>query len=262
MEITRHDPGMFSWADLATPDTDGSRQFYTQFLELDSIDMPMGEGMSYTMLSKGGRSSCALYPMPEEMKQMTGGLPAWQSYFTVESADETAKRIADLGGSVMQGPLDVFTAGRMAIGQDPTGAVFTVWQPKDNIGAEVFCEPGALAWTELYTRDTESAARFYGALFGWSANMTTGGDGSEYVEYSLGGKSAAGMMAIREEWGEVPAHWSIYFWVADLDASVAKATSLGGKTVTPPMEVAGVGRFTYLQDPQGGYFSIIQVEDQ
>ena len=26
-----------------------------------------------------------------------------------------------------------------------------------------------------------------------------------------------------------------------------------------PMEVAGVGRFASLQDPQGGHFSIIQI---
>ena len=43
--------------------------------------------------------------MPEEMKQMTGGLPAWQSYFTVESADDTAKRIADSGWQCDAGSL-------------------------------------------------------------------------------------------------------------------------------------------------------------
>ena len=68
------------------------------------------------------------------------------------------------------------------------------------------------------------------------------------------------MMAIRKEWGEVPCYWSIYFAVADLDASLAKAGDLGATVVAPPIEVAGVGRIAPLQDPQGGHFSIIQID--
>ena len=85
----------------------------------------------------------------------------WQTYFTVASADETAARIKELGGSDAQGPFDVSTSGRMAFAKYPTGAVFAIWQPKDMIGAQVFGEPGAPAWTELYTHDTEAETRFY-----------------------------------------------------------------------------------------------------
>ena len=252
---------MFSWADLGTPDAEGAKRFYSELLELDTTDMQMGEGMSYTMLSKGGKNSCALYTMPAEMAQMTGGRPAWLSYFTVESADETAPRITELGGTVVNGPFDVFTSGRMVVAMDPTGAMFAAWEPRDHIGAGIFGEPGALAWNELYTHDTEAAARFYGGLFGWTTNAALSGDGGEYVEYRLDGQSAAGMMAIRKEWGEMPANWSIYFSVADLDASLDMAASLGATVVMQPLEIAGVGRFAFLQDPQGGHFSIIQIAE-
>ena len=136
MEIARHEPGMFSWADLGTTDVDGAKRFYTELLELDATDLPMGEGMSYTMLSKRGKNSCALYTMPEEMAQMTGGRPAWLSYFTVESADETAPRITELGGTVMNGPFDVFTSGRMVVAMDPAGAMFAVWEPRTTSARE------------------------------------------------------------------------------------------------------------------------------
>ena len=105
LEIDKHEPGMFSWADLGTTDPEGAKSFYTELLGLDAMDLPMGEGMSYSMLNKGGRSSCALYRMPPEMEKMTGGHPFWVSYFTVESADETAERIKDVGGTVVNGPL-------------------------------------------------------------------------------------------------------------------------------------------------------------
>ena len=148
----------------------------------------------------------------------------------------------------------------MVVGQDPTGAMFSCWEPKDHAGAGVFGEPGALAWNELYTHDTGTAARFYGDLFGWSASDAVGGDGGEYTVFQLGGRPAAGMMAIKPEWGETPPNWSIYFAVADLDASLDKIKALGGKQITPAMEVPEAGRFSFVQDPQGAYFSIMQME--
>jgi predicted enzyme related to lactoylglutathione lyase len=68
MEITRHEPGMFSWADLATPDREGSTKFYTELLGLEATEMPVGGGVVYVTLSKGGKNVCAIYEMGEEMK--------------------------------------------------------------------------------------------------------------------------------------------------------------------------------------------------
>lgn len=254
MEITKHEPGMFSWADLATPDVKGSENFYTKVLEVDAIDVPVGEGMAYVILNKGGKKVCAMYQMNEEMKQQMGGHPVWQSYFTVTSADYIATRVKKLGGTVAQEPFDVFEAGRMLVSQDPTGAVFAVWQPKTEIGAEVFGEPGALGWTELYTGDTQAASQFYAGVFGWSAVPHDG----EYTVFEIGDKPAAGMMAIKKEWGEVPPNWSIYFVVANLDDTIEKAKDMGAKEVIPPMTVEDVGRFVFLQDPQRGYVAFIQ----
>ena len=50
-------------------------------------------------------------------------------YIVVANADDAAKRAAELGGTVLKGAFDVLDAGRMAVLQDPTGAVFCVWQP-------------------------------------------------------------------------------------------------------------------------------------
>ena len=258
MKVTKHRPGMFSWADLATPDAEGSKKFYRELLELEAIDTAGGEGMVYTMLTKEGRSSCAIYEMPPDQKEMTGGRPRWTSYFTVEDADATAGRIQELGGTV-QGPFDVYTSGRIGFGVDPTGAVFAIWQPREQIGAEIFGEPGALAWCELSTHDTEAAASFYTGLFGWSAMATPSADGGEYMLFQLDDQPAAGMIAIREEWGPTPANWSVYFAVADLEVSRAKAKGLGATEITPVLEVEGVGRFVCLNDPQGAYLTIIEM---
>ena len=260
MEVEKHQPGMFSWADLATPDPEGSTRFYTQLLELQHTDVPAGVGAFYTVLSKGGKSCAAIYEMPPGMREMTGGHPAWKVYFTVESADATVARAWELGGVVLEGPFDVFEEGRMVLIQDPTGGMFAVWEPGKGIGAQLFGEPGALAWCELYTRDTDRASDFYAGLFGWSATPGPAADGmSGYLVQTIDGQPAAGMMAIREEWGEMPASWSIYLAVADLDESREMAKRLGATEITPPMEVDGVGRFLGLQDPQGAYVTIMQI---
>ena len=258
MDVTQHQPGMFSWADLGTPDLDGSKHFYTTLLGLQSFDAPSPEGTRYTMLQKQNRNVFAMYDMPAELKQMTGGRPVWQSYFTVTDADAAAARIQELGGTLAQEPLDVMDAGRMAVAQDPTGAAFSVWQPGTEIGAEIFGEPGALAWNELYTHDTAAAQAFYTGLFGWTMTITPSGDGSEYNLFSIGESPAAGMMAIRPEWEPMPPNWSIYLAVADLDASLAQLQSLGGQQISPQMAVPNVGRFAFVCDPQGAYCTLIE----
>lgn len=260
MEITKHEPGAFSWADLATPDLAASKAFYGQLLGLDAaVDMPAGGDAVYAMLRKSGRDVCGLYGMAPELRQATGGRAVWQSYFTVERADEVPARVRALGGAVVREPFDVMESGRMTVARDATGAVFAVWEPRRAIGAQVWGEPGALSWTELYTRDTEAAAKFYAGLFGWSAHASGGGDGAEYTEFRNGGRPTAGMMAIRPEWGEMPPNWSVYFAVADLEAALGRAAGLDAKTIVPPTEVAGVGRFAFLQDPQGAAVAVIQL---
>ena len=259
MEVTKHQPGMFSWADMPVLDIEKAQAFYTRLLDVDASSTPVGPGMAYVVLNKAGKSCCALYPVTEEQMQQRGGRSWWLSYFTVEDADATAARAKELGGAVFAGPFDVFDAGRLAIIQDPPGAMFAVWQAKQGIGAEVFGEPGALAWNELYTNDVAVATTFYGGLFGWQANAATGGDGGAYNVFTLEGQPACGMMAIRKEWGPVPPNWSIYLAVEDLETSLELVKEMGGKVLYPPMEVENVGRFSMLQDPMGAYLSVIQI---
>jgi predicted enzyme related to lactoylglutathione lyase len=52
--------------------------------------------------------------------------------------------------------------------------------------------------------------------------------------------------------------WTPDFWVADADATVARAAELGGSAVVPPFDTA-VGRTGVLADPTGALFSISKV---
>ena len=86
---------------------------------------------------------------------------------TVESADDAAAAAKEHGGTVAMEAFDVMDVGRMAVVQDPTGAFFAVWEPRESIGAERVNEPGSLTINQLNTSDPERAQEFYSAVFGW-----------------------------------------------------------------------------------------------
>ena len=102
-------------------------------------------------------------------------IATWNTYIAVESADATAAKVRDAGGSVAMEPFDIMGAGRMAVFADPEGAVFCVWQAGEHKGARIVNEHGSVNFNGLETRDVEGAKAFYGAVFGWTTLALGGG---------------------------------------------------------------------------------------
>lgn len=254
--VETYAPGRFCWADLGTTDTAAAKRFYTGLFGWTFEDRPMGDGMYYTMLLLQGKSVAALYQQDPQQQSM-GIPPNWLSYISVESADASAERTRALGGTVLMDPFDVLEVGRMAMIQDPTGAVVALWEPRSHRGAEVVEEPNTVCWNELATTDTDRAGAFYGALLGWQPERQQYGP-LDYTVFRQGERMNGGMLPIAPEWGPVRPHWLVYFAVDDCDAKVAAAERLGGAVQVPAMEVPEVGRFAVLRDPQGAVFAIMQ----
>jgi len=255
-EVTRHEPGSFSWVELATSDPAAARSFYTALFGWTTADTPMGPGPDdvYTRLQLSGKDVGALYKMMKEQAEQ-GVPPNWLCYVTVASADDAAGTAKELGATALAGPFDVEDYGRMAMLQDPEGAVFAVWQPRKHIGIQRVEEVGAPCWCELSTRDAAKAGKFYAGLFGWGLKTSD----PAYHEILRGGAPIGGIMPMPPEMEGVPPHWGVYFQVADCDASAAKAKALGGQICFGPHDIANVGRFAVIQDPQGAVFSVIRL---
>src|SRR5215218_10047383 len=112
-----------------------------------------------------GKDVAAISAQPPQM----GGMPPfWMSYVSVEDADAATAKARELDANLISEPFDVFDSGRMAVIQDPQGAVFAVRQPKQHIGASLVNAPGAFIWNQGSFPDPEAAKRFYGDLFGWT----------------------------------------------------------------------------------------------
>lgn len=255
-EMKKHEPGMFCWVELAAKDGPAAKKFYTSLFDWGVNDIPSEAG-PYSMLEKKGKDAGALYQLGPQQK---GVPPHWNSYVAVESADATAARAKKLGGTVVMEPFDVMEHGRMAIIQDPALATFSIWQPKEHIGAQVVNEPGAFCWNELYTTDPKRVGDFYSELFGWTREPMPLPTGAEYTIFKKGDSQAAGMMKIPKEMGPVPPHWLVYFAVDDSDKTAAKAKGMGGTVMVPPTDIPNIGRFAILNDPQGADFAVIRLE--
>ena len=185
----------------------------------------------------------------------------WNIYFTVENVDATAEVVGQNGGSVFFGPMDVFEAGRMAMCQDPQGAYFALWQANQHIGCRVKGEPGAMCWNELLTTDRAAGIEFYIKVLGLECGLVV--QPIDYAMLRAGGTEVCGMLQITPEMGEFPPFWSVYFGVADLNATLEQAQSLGASVHVPPTDIIPfegqppTGRFAFLADPQGAAFGIM-----
>jgi predicted enzyme related to lactoylglutathione lyase len=254
-ERTDHRPGTFSWVDLATTDTDGAKQFYSGLFGWRTSDDPIPGGGTYTMCRLEGRNVAAMSSQQDQEREQ-GIPPHWNSYVTVASADEAAARATELGGHVLAGPFDVMEEGRMAVLADPAGAAFSVWEPRNSIGAQLVNEPGCLTWNDLNTNDTAAAREFYGELFGWEFERAP----TEEVEYWIirnGDRTNGGVMQVQQQ--GMPSVWLPYFAVADVDATREQAEAAGAATLSGPMDVPN-GRFCVLRDPQSAVFAVFSGE--
>ncbi len=242
------------WADLTAPDLDAAKAFYSAVLGWTFDDDQGEEYGGYLMASVGGRHAAGIGPEQE------GAPNAWTLYLASDDADATAAAVKEHGGSVLMEPGDVGPLGRMLIAADPSGAAFGVWQAKDNIGANIVNEPGALTWDDLRSTDAATAAAFYRDVFGYRLEAMPEA-GEDYQLFHLEGDDApsGGMGGMFGAPDGTPSHWVAYFGVTDADAAVEAVRSKGGTVMAPPFDTP-YGKMAGLMDPFGAMFWIAQTD--
>ena len=119
-----------------------------------------------------------------------------------------------------------------------------------------------MCWNELQTTDRAAAIEFYIKVLGLERGWVV--EAIDYAMLQAGGTEICDVMQITSEMGEFPSFWSPYFGVADLDAKLEQAQSLGASVQVPPTDITPfegqppTGRFASLSDPPGASFSVIQ----
>ncbi len=251
--VDSHPAGTIGWVDLVSTDLDAATAFYTGLFGWETAELPMPGGGAYRFFRLGGRDAAAAGTMPAQMSAQ--GIPSHWNVWVAGNADQTADKATAAGGQVLMAPTTMGPSGRMALLADPGGAAVGVWEAGQHIGAGVVDEPGAMTWYEVNTRAFEENKRFYGEVFGWTAEPLEA-PGINYATWKLDGRTVGGMLEMNEQWEGIPSSWMVYFATRDTDETAKRATELGGSVGAPPFDTE-FGRIAVLVDPAGGHFSVV-----
>jgi predicted enzyme related to lactoylglutathione lyase len=122
---------------------------------------------------------------------------------------------------------------------------------------------GEFVWYDLMTSDVSGARAFYSEVIGWGTRQWEDGD-ADYTMWTVDDQTLGGLMALPAEAKSVgvPPHWLGYVATAEINATVAKITTLGGQIHVPPKEIPKVGMFAVFADPQGATLALFQPGDK
>jgi hypothetical protein len=105
---------------------------------------------------------------------------------------------------------------------------------------------------EIGGRDGVKMARFYEDLFGWNAQPAGGGYWLIPPELpGIGG----GLLQTEDP---IPPHVTIYVQVEDLEATLDHAALLGGRIVSAPVPIPGIGRVALFEDSEGNLIGLLE----
>lgn len=118
---------------------------------------------------------------------------------------------------------------------------------------------------EIHADNPERARKFYGDLFGWE--FTQFGGPMDYWIIRTGSEGQPGIDGgIMRRMGAPPADGqpvNAYVCTVDvdqLDESLEKALSSGGRLAAPKMAIPKIGWLAYAKDPEGNIFGMMQAD--
>ncbi len=265
----RYAPGTPCWVSLMVHGMAATQTFYGELFGWEFRPGPHQLG-PYARALLDGREVAGIGQLPPDRY-----LPiTWTPYLASDDVDLTAETVRLCGGTIGVGPLDAGDAGRLAIGSDPSGAVFGVWQAAAHLGTGLGGVPGTPVWNELRTFETATVAKFYETVFGYevqrssastteadSGNGSGSGSGSgsgfDHATLCLDGRAVAGIHGVGHSLPrDRGPHWVTYFEVADTDDATERLTGLGGQVLTPARDTAH-GRVAMVADPEGARFALV-----
>ena len=113
----------FVHVELSTTDIKKAKEFYGKLFKWKLEDVPMGEGMPYTVIQpeEGTGGGMMQHPMP-------GAPSMWLAYVNVDDIKASTEQARKLGGQVVRDVTEVPGMGWFSMITDPTGAMFALWQ--------------------------------------------------------------------------------------------------------------------------------------
>jgi predicted enzyme related to lactoylglutathione lyase len=121
--------GNFYWNELMTRDAERAKKFYAAAVGWTFDAMPMPNG-TYWVAKVGDKPVGGIFPMSGS--DFEGAPEQWMAYLAVDDVDARLKKATAAGAKVKRQPFDVPKVGRIAIVQEPGGAVIGWMTPANS----------------------------------------------------------------------------------------------------------------------------------
>jgi predicted enzyme related to lactoylglutathione lyase len=123
-------------------------------------------------------------------------------------------------------------------------------------------ESGTIGWTDLTVSNAEQIRDFYSKVTGWKPRQLSMGQYSDYVMNTPDSEtSVAGICHARGVNAALPPQWLIYITVSDINESVLKCRTLGGKIIAEPRNYGGMGTYCVIEDPAGAVCALFEPKE-
>jgi predicted enzyme related to lactoylglutathione lyase len=250
-----HHVGKVIFVELVTPDLAAAKQFYAGLFGWTFRDIQAG-GKAYAAAFLDGRPVAGLF-----QKAMPAGehrRPAWLTFIAVRDVD-AAKRIAlQHGAKVLFEPHSIPDRGREAVFADPQGAIFAVLASSSGDPPDVLAAPGEWIWSSLITRDPDTDAAFYQALFDYEVFNLPAEEGAQHLMLASDSYARASANTMPANVPNMLPHWLNFVRVDDAVKTAAKVVALGGRVLVEPRVDRHGGKVAVVADPMGARFGLLE----
>lgn len=115
---------------------------------------------------------------------------------------------------------------------------------------------GSINWVDLSTPDVAASIAFYRELLGWGSTTSTTPMG-EYTVAKVGEREVAGMMEQDPAAADSPPVWTLFFYIEDMEATLAKVKAAGGTVLEAPFDIPDGPRISVVADPTGAMLALL-----
>lgn len=261
--------GVPCWVDTQQPDVDAAMDFYGGLFGWEfEENAPFGAAGRYVIAKLDGQEAGAIAGHET-------GVPAWNTYISVEDADAAARHLLSIGATLKSAPADSGSGAVHAVLADPQGAELRIWQARERPGTQAVNVPGGWNFSDLHTTNIEAAVAFYTKAFDWQfdnlgfGTMIRRPGYGDHLEATVdpnirvrqagdavprGFEDAVAWLAPAAP-GERP-HWHVTFTVADRDRTLKDAERLGARILG--QDDTEWTRTVLIRDPGGAVFTASQ----
>ncbi len=248
-----HHAGKLVFAELVTPDLVAAERFYESLFGWSFQNVSTEAGF-FGQASLNGQTVAGILQRPLR----PGRRPSWVSFIATADMEKAEALAVQNGAKLLLRSQSLAHLGQAAVLTDPQGAVFAMLASDSGDPPDVLADPGDWIWSSLVTADPQTAAAFYGRVFGDAVFDLPDASDARHLILASDGYARASVNPFPAGWTSPRSRWVSYVRVDDAAAAVARVTALGGHVVLPPHPDRHGGRIALVADPGGALFGLLE----